>query len=54
MSEEEIRKIEAQIEEKVKVKCPKCGYEWFTRSKRIYIQCPSCRKVFQKEKAIVK
>ena len=43
-----------QIEEKVKVKCPKCGYEWFTKSKRIYIQCPSCRKVFKKEEAIVK
>jgi len=43
-----------QVEEKVKVKCIFCGYEWFTRSKRIYIQCPSCRKVFKKEEAIVK
>lgn len=30
----------------VKVVCPGCGYEWTTRSARIYVCCPSClRKV---------
>ena len=27
---------------KTKVKCPKCGYEWETRSKLILITCASC------------
>jgi len=25
------------------VKCPKCGYVWLTKSKRIYVTCPSCK-----------
>ena len=32
--------------EKKSVKCPKCGYEWKTRSTRVYVSCPNClRKV---------
>jgi ribosomal protein S27E len=27
----------------IKVKCTKCGYEWITRSKRIYVTCSSCK-----------
>jgi len=31
---------------KTKVKCPKCGYEWETISKLILITCASCgRKI---------
>ena len=30
----------------MKVKCKFCGYEWKTKSKMIYVSCPSClRKV---------
>ena len=25
------------------IKCPKCSYEWDTKSKLIYVCCPSCR-----------
>jgi len=25
-----------------KVKCPKCGYAWVTKSKMKYITCPNC------------
>jgi hypothetical protein len=25
-----------------KIRCPKCSYEWQTRSKCIYVTCPSC------------
>ena len=25
-----------------KVKCKKCGYEWNTASKHVYVSCPSC------------
>ena len=25
-----------------KVKCPKCGYAWVTKSKMRYITCPNC------------
>ena len=24
------------------IKCSKCGYEWTTNSKLLYISCPSC------------
>ncbi|MEM2838419.1 MAG: hypothetical protein QW697_07610 [Acidilobaceae archaeon] len=24
--------------------CEKCEYEWYTRSKRMYITCPMCRR----------
>jgi len=26
----------------MKVKCDKCGYEWDTKSKHVYVSCPSC------------
>ena len=30
----------------MRVKCPKCGYEWETRSTKLYVTCPNClRKV---------
>jgi len=25
-----------------KMKCPKCGYEWYCKSTRPYITCPYC------------
>lgn len=34
----------------MKVKCPKCKYEWETKSKLIYITCVSCQRKFEKEK----
>jgi predicted Zn-ribbon and HTH transcriptional regulator len=27
-----------------KILCPKCKYEWDTRSLHIYVSCPSCLK----------
>jgi len=27
----------------IKIKCPKCSYEWKTKSKMVYVTCPSCR-----------
>ena len=37
----------------VKVKCPKCSYEWETISKLIQVSCPSCNgKVKIKENTI--
>jgi len=30
-----------QIQPKL-VKCQKCGYEWWTRSRLIFATCPSC------------
>lgn len=35
----------------MKVKCPNCEYEWETKSKLIFITCPSCQKKFKKEDA---
>ncbi len=26
----------------MKVKCSKCGYEWNTKSKAMFVCCPSC------------
>jgi len=37
----------------MKVKCQKCGYEWDTKSKHIFVSCPSCLgkvQITQKEK----
>lgn len=28
----------------MKVKCPKCGYEWDTKTKHVFVSCPSCMK----------
>jgi len=36
----------------MKIKCPKCNYEWETNSKLIFVTCPSCRlKIKNTEKA---
>jgi len=36
------------------IKCKKCGYKWQSKSKHIYVSCPSClgkvRNVFEKIK----
>ena len=32
-----------------RVKCKKCGYEWITHSKRIYVTCPSCNTKVKNE-----
>jgi len=32
------------------MKCPKCNYEWETKSERMFVTCPNCLlKVKQKE-----
>ncbi len=37
------KKIEVDT---MNAKCSKCGYEWETESKNVYVSCPSClRKV---------
>ena len=36
------------------VKCQKCGYEWVTKSKMIYIGCPNCRRTSKREEARIK
>jgi len=28
--------------------CPRCGYTWYTRSKKIMICCPSCLRRFKR------
>jgi len=28
----------------MKIKCQKCKYEWNTKSKMIWVTCPSCQK----------
>lgn len=36
---------------KYKIKCDKCGHEWESRSRLVYVTCPSCLgKVKQEEK----
>ncbi len=27
----------------MKIKCPKCNYEWDTTSEMMFITCPNCR-----------
>jgi len=27
----------------MKIKCPKCNYEWDTNSELQYVTCPNCR-----------
>ena len=31
------------------VTCHKCGYTWLTKSKRIYVTCPSCKSSIKVE-----
>jgi len=26
----------------MKLKCPKCEYEWETKSEKMYVVCPNC------------
>ena len=33
----------------MKAKCPKCKYEWESKSKLIFITCPSCMQKFKKD-----
>jgi Zn finger protein HypA/HybF involved in hydrogenase expression len=28
----------------MKIKCKNCNYEWDTKTKMIYVSCPSCLK----------
>jgi len=35
------------------VTCPKCGYVWITKSKRIYVTCPSCKTSVKTEQNAV-
>jgi DNA-directed RNA polymerase subunit RPC12/RpoP len=37
-----------QIQPKL-VKCQKCGYEWWTRSKLMLVTCPSCGHKVRRE-----
>ena len=30
-----------------KVKCSKCGYEWETKSEKIFVTCPNCQLKFR-------
>lgn len=25
-----------------KIRCKHCGYEWYTRSTKMYVACPNC------------
>jgi hypothetical protein len=38
----------------MKVKCPKCGYEWETKITMVLATCPSCAKRFDRIKNQVK
>ena len=38
---EKIEKIEVKVR-KTNIKCQKCGYEWYTKSKLRRVTCPSC------------
>ena len=31
----------------MRVRCPKCGYEWEYRGKRVSVTCPNCRYTFR-------
>jgi ribosomal protein S27E len=33
---------EKEVREVFKIKCPKCGHEWFTKSRLVFVTCPSC------------
>lgn len=33
----------------MKIKCPKCKYEWNTKSKLNYVSCPNCQRKVKRE-----
>jgi len=33
----------------MKIKCKKCGYEWETKSKMMFVTCPNCRLKVKRE-----
>lgn len=35
-----------------KAKCPKCEYEWWTRSDKEYVSCPNCQSKTKQSKVI--
>jgi len=37
-----------------KVKCPKCKYEWETKSKLKMVTCPSCQLKVKIERSLLK
>jgi uncharacterized C2H2 Zn-finger protein len=37
----------------VLLKCPRCGYMWYSKSKGRYVVCPHCHTTFKKEGAIL-
>lgn len=36
------------------MKCPKCGYEWKTKSIKMFITCPNCQTKSRREPKEVK
>lgn len=36
-----------------KMRCPRCGYIWYTKSKRLYVICPNCYYTFKRERGRV-
>lgn len=36
----------------MKLKCPKCNYEWEYRGKRLTVTCPNCRYTFRVNQAL--
>lgn len=37
-----------------KIKCQKCGYEWETKSTKLYVSCPSCLTKVKTEQGVKK
>lgn len=35
------------------VTCPKCGYEWTTKSAAAWITCPGCQRKFRRPAPVV-
>ena len=31
----------------MEVRCPRCGYSWRTRSRKLYLTCPNCHRKFR-------
>jgi len=36
------------------MKCPKCDYEWETKSEMMYVTCPNCRLKVENDKLVKK